>query len=147
MAGSASGGVGQRQTKAQATTSVNLVLRNRSQEEMKSLRFSSFFSKAAITQLLAGRAVTGIRFFIVPLPSTAFHTHLGVAFDGTTELSQTDSQGTASHIVCNNPCPGPPGGCAIVVPPQAAQLESISLSTPNAATEPQIDRVKYLVIW
>ena len=129
----------EKQTKAQATLAVRATQSSRIEADKKRFQFSSFFSKSAIGNLLSA-GVTGIRFFIVPLESTTFQTHLGVSV---IPVGQGNPSEVPIHLVSDNPCPGAPNGCAVLerVAAPGASLESTS------AAPAQLDTTKYLVIW
>lgn len=120
------------QTKSQASIAVNTTQSSRTGAGKERFNFSSFFSKTAIAQLLVPTAA-GIRFYIVDLNAN-FLTHLAVSSDGPNPIAG-QAGALPQHILSNNPCPGPTGGCAV--------LESV----PGGATPPVMDTTKYLVIW
>ncbi len=119
-------------TMTDATNAVNHTQEARAAADRQRFNFSSFFSRAAIENLLVPAAI-GIHFFIVDLDAT-FMTHLAVSSDGLNRIGGQPGE-LPIHIICDNPCPNAKGGCAMLDP------------VPGVNTQPIMDTTKYLVIW
>ncbi len=135
-------------TKAQARALMLQLVRDRTPEAKRPIRFTSYFSRTMMEQLLApkgGVSVGGIRLYSLTLEGTIFRTHVGVSSDGSTALRGSSPTDMPSHIVSDQPCPG--GVCAVVAPPPGVQPASRSADAASLDEVAELDGNKYLLIW
>lgn len=120
-------------------------------EAKREVRFTSYFSKTMINQLLAPKSdqpIDGIAFFVVPLEFPGLEdarTHLGVSAileESEPVVPRRLNEDPPNRIVSDLPCPG---HCV------AARPADRSGSRPNdesvVTLHPESDSIKYLVVW
>jgi hypothetical protein len=137
----------QKITKAKARAAMLQLEEDRTPDEKMPVRFTSYFSRAMLEQLLAPKGdapVLGLQLYRLPLEGSIFHSHVAISSDGNLALTEQGAADKPSHILSDQPCPG--GVCAVVAPEEAEV--SKRLADPASIDEVSgLDSTKYLLIW